>query len=62
MGKRVVTVTVMGQFTIEAETEKEYEEKREEMIDSFGDMGLGLDIESEDTEDGTWFDDEEDEG
>ena len=53
----VVTVTVMGQFTIEADNETDYEKLRENMLDQFGDMGLELGVESEDTDDGKWFDD-----
>jgi hypothetical protein len=59
--KRTVTVTVMGQFTIEADSEKDYEAQRETMLDNAGDLGIELGVESEDTEDGLWFDDDEDE-
>lgn len=56
----IVTVTIMGQFTIEANDEESYQKKLNTKLAKFEKLGMDPNIESEDTEDGRWFDDEED--
>lgn len=56
----IVTVTIMGQFSIEAENEESYQKKLNAKLAKFEKLGMDPNIESEDTDDGLWFDDEED--
>lgn len=56
----IVTVTVTGQFTIEANNESNYQKQLDAMLSKCEEGGIPLGVESEDTDDGRWFDDEGD--